>query len=444
MTKTVAVIGSGMAGLAAARLMKDAGFAVTIYEALAGRGMDSHTMMLDGGIVDAPLRVMNPSLWQNTLALAAHVGIATFPVRTFISCSWLEPDPDSATLNSQNPILNTWFKSQRTAFGNFPTVADLRFINRQNLALVKGFVQLKRALQQFKYSAHLDMTLADFANQYEFEPLFWYGVVIPVVNTICTCDMQHIANWPAKPLLNFLEKLLNNEPLLRLHGGTPALVNALSRDIPIVSGAKVISVQPQGLKVKVQNARGDEGLYDYVIVATPTTHLDFIDTNAFAPELNILRQFRFDQGELVIHRDERFMPKLCKDWTVLNYSMDHHFNQQMFTIWINQLEPTLDNQPPVFQTWNPVFAPNPGKVLSSVKLTRAIVDRHTKDLVQQLNALQQQPNRQVFFCGSWSCEGLPILESAVSSAMWVAEQLGVNITFKGKAPIIQPASGLPV
>ncbi|WP_213069283.1 FAD-dependent oxidoreductase, partial [Acinetobacter baumannii] len=55
----IAIIGSGMAGLAAARILKDAGHTITIFEALPGRGMDSHSIEFDGGIIDAPLRVMN-------------------------------------------------------------------------------------------------------------------------------------------------------------------------------------------------------------------------------------------------------------------------------------------------------------------------------------------------------------------------------------------------
>ena len=56
----IAVIGSGMAGLATARILKDAGHSVTIFEALPGRGMDSHSTEFEGGLIDAPLRVMNP------------------------------------------------------------------------------------------------------------------------------------------------------------------------------------------------------------------------------------------------------------------------------------------------------------------------------------------------------------------------------------------------
>ncbi len=425
-----------MAGLAAARLMKEAGFAVTIYEALEGRGMDSHTVMLDGGIVDAPLRVMNPSLWRNTLALASHMQVPVFRVNTFMSCNWLDGEID------HSPRLTPWFKSQRTRLGNLPTAASLRFINRDTLKLVQGLLQLKKALKQFKQHPHQDMSLAEFASLHNFDPLFWYGTVLPVVNTICTCEPQHIARWPAKPLLAFLEKLLDGEPLLRMQGGTPALVNALIKDIPSISGAKVEQVQEQGQQVLVRNARGEQGLYDYVIVATPTTQLNFVDAQQFAPELAILKQFQFDCGELVIHRDTRFMPVQRKDWTVLNYSMNRQFSQQMFSIWINAIEPTLVGKPPVFQTWNPVFEPKPELVISRVKLTRAIVDQHTTRLVRQLQQLQQQPGQRVFFCGSWSCEGLPILESAVTSAMWVANQLGVTAAFAGKVPLLVQTQGL--
>ena len=54
----IAVIGSGMAGLATARILKDAGHQITIFEALPGRGMDSYSLNYEGGNIDSPLRVM--------------------------------------------------------------------------------------------------------------------------------------------------------------------------------------------------------------------------------------------------------------------------------------------------------------------------------------------------------------------------------------------------
>ncbi len=62
-----------MAGLAAAWLCERAGHQVIVYAALAGRGMDAHTLRVDtssgSGIVDVPLRVMSPDAWTSVLSL---------------------------------------------------------------------------------------------------------------------------------------------------------------------------------------------------------------------------------------------------------------------------------------------------------------------------------------------------------------------------------------
>jgi hypothetical protein len=43
-----------------------------------------------------------------------------------------------------------------------------------------------------------------------------------------------------------------------------------------------------------------------------------------------------------------------------------------------------------------------------VKLTRAVVDSETVALNKQIQQRHLDQNRKVFYCGSWSCDGLPI------------------------------------
>ena len=114
-----------MAGLAAARILQDAGHRVTIFEALSGRGMDSHSIDFEGGLIDAPLRVMNPKLWKNTLSLATYLGIETFPVRTFMACSWLFEDKT-----------DTWLTTSRSRIGNFPIINNRKGIQQYGWRLV--------------------------------------------------------------------------------------------------------------------------------------------------------------------------------------------------------------------------------------------------------------------------------------------------------------------
>ncbi len=428
----IAVIGSGMAGLATARILQDAGHHITIFEALQGRGMDSHSLEFEGGLVDAPLRVMNPYLWKNTLSLATHLGIKTYPVRTYMACSWLFEDRTE-----------TWLTTSRSRIGNFPIINNRKGLQQYGWRLVKGLLQLKTALNKFFKSKNQDISLAEFINRNDIEEVFWHGAVMPVLYTICTCNPKTIGEWPAKPLLIFLRQLTDGDALLRMQGGTPALVDKLIEGIDIVSGAATTLVQQQGDQVRVENAAGYSKLFDRVIVATPTNKIEeFLDKDQFATDIELLKKFQFEQGQLVIHTDTSVMPPKRKDWAVLSYMMDRKFTRQQFTVWLNAVEPTLVGKSPVFQTWRPVTDIDPKKIISSVTLTRAVVDAHTVALNKELQQRHLDQDRKVFYCGSWSCDGLPILESAVTSAMKIAEIFGAPLPFEGLKPNIEVAPQL--
>lgn len=428
----IAVIGSGMAGLATARILKDAGHNITIFEALPGRGMDSHSIEFEDGLIDAPLRVMNPHLWKNTLSLATHLGIKTYPVRTYMACSWLFEDRTE-----------TWLTTSRTRIGNFPIINNRKGIQQYGWRLVKGMLQLKTAIAKFFKSKNQDMTLAEFINRNEIEEVFWHGAVMPVLYTICTCDPKTIGEWPAKPLLVFLRQLTDGDALLRLQGGTPALVDKLIEGINIQSGAAITHVHQQEDGVVVENSAGQSQTFDRVVIATPTTKVqDFLDNQQFAEDIELLKQFKFEQGDLVIHTDQTVMPPKRKDWSVLSYMMDRKFTRQQFTVWLNSIEPTLVGKSPVFQTWRPVTPIDPKKIISTVTLTRAVVDSKTVALNKELQQRHHQDNRKVFFCGSWSCDGLPILESAVTSAMHIAEIFGAPLPFIDLKPQVEVAPQL--
>lgn len=428
----IAVIGSGMAGLATARILKDAGHNITIFEALTGRGMDSHSTEFEGGLIDAPLRVMNPHLWKNTLSLATYLGIKTYPVRTYMACSWLFEDRTE-----------TWLTTTRSRIGNFPIINNRKGLQQYGWRLVKGMLQLKTAIAKFFKSKDQDMTLAEFINQHEIEEVFWHGAVMPVLYTICTCNPKTIGEWPAKPLLIFLRQLTDGDALLRLQGGTPALVDKLIENINIQSGSAITKVTEQAEKVLVENNKGEQQLFDRVVVATPTTKIEeFLDSAQFVDDIALLRQFCFEQGQLVIHTDSSVMPPKRKDWSVLSYMMDRKFTRQQFTVWLNSVEPSLVGKNAVFQTWQPVTEIDPKKVISTVTLTRAVVDSKTVALNKELQQRHKMANRKVFFCGSWSCDGLPILESAVTSAMHIAEIFGAPLPFVGLKPKVEVAPQL--
>ena len=129
--------------------------------------------------------------------------------------------------------------------------------------------------------------------------------------------------------------------LLRMKGGTPAFVDSLIKGIDIHSGSAIKKVEQQGEKVLVENSQGEQNLFDRVIVATPTSKIDeFLNPEQFAEDMNLLKQFRFEQGDLVIHTDATSHAPRRKDWSVLSY-FGPWFTRQQFTVWMNAVEPTL-------------------------------------------------------------------------------------------------------
>ena len=408
MTYSIAVIGSGMAGLTAAYRARRAGHDVTVFEACDNHGMDAHALRVDGGLVDVPLRVMSPDAWPSVLQLAKEVGVGTFQVRTPTSCSWTDG--------------HTWFRSGEVPLLGWPFVGSWRYLNTRALRLGHGIWQLARLTRTLEHQ-NSDTPLGDVVAHQDFDPLFWRGLVLPILTTICTCEETHLLNWPASQLLSLLHGILHGSALYRLKGGSSALVEGLIKGLPLHSGSPVAQVEVGGEGVKVHNQRGEGGVFDRVIVATQANQLDFLDDVQFGEERKLLDTIGFDSGVLWVHRDPRFMPANKRDWTALNFQMDEALEKPMFTVFVNQVEPTLKGSEPVFQTWNPLYEPAPDTVLARIPLERAVVHPGTARVHEALGRWHRQPGRKVFFCGAWAYEGVPLLESAVCSANAVVEAI---------------------
>lgn len=412
----IAIVGSGMAGLAAGWLCERAGHRVVVYEAQAGRGMDAHTVRVDtpsgSGTVDVPLRVMSPRAWKTVLSLCGEVGVDTFEVDTFASFTWLDG--------------STWLRNGSVRIGRrvVPFIDSPRFINAHSASVALGLVRLA-AGGPIRGGA----TLGELAIERRWPRTFFRAFLLPVLTTICTCDEPTLLRWPARDLIALFRQILFGTRLRRLTGGTPALVDGLVRRLEIRSRERVaaVSAGPGDVDcVTVRTASGSVDSFDRVLIATQANHVaDFLDAS-LDRERAVLGRFHYDAGELVVHRDTRFMPPRRDDWTALNYLVHRDRSRSMFTVWVNPVEPSLAGAAPVFQTWNPLFAPSPEAVLAAVKLQRAVVGAESERARRELDTLQAEPGRRIFFCGSYAAPGVPTLESALRSAIKVTGRLGVK------------------
>lgn len=407
----IAIIGSGMAGLAAGWLCHRAGHRVVLYEAQARRGMDAHSLKVDTpsgpGLVDVPLRVMSPHAWKSVLTLCDTLGVGTFATDTFAAFSWRGGE--------------TWLRNGATLIAGrrVPTLGSWRSVNRHSAAVGLGLLLWR------KTPPRTDETLASYARRARLPATFVRAFLVPLLTTICTCDEATLMRWPAEPLLDLFRQILYGQTLRRLTGGTPALVDALTRGLELRAPERVVAVSPTpDSRLVVHTLSGSRDTFDRVLIATQANHVaSFLDPS-FDREHKALRRFRYDAGELVTHTDPRFMPRRREDWTPLSYQIERDLSRQMFTVWVNPVEPSLRDARPIFQTWNPLEPVAPDEVLSAVKLQRAVVDTDTLAATAELDRLHAEPGRQVFFCGSYATAGVPLLESAVRSAIGIAARIG--------------------
>jgi len=415
MKKKIAIIGSGIAGLTSGWLCREAGAEVTILEAHAKRGMDSFTEVLnveggDSGHVDVPLRVMSPHAWPTVLKLCEKLGVKTFEVDTQVACSWI---------NSR-----TWFRSSKIQIGSkiYPW-APLNYLLRpETYRILLGFIRL---LKSDPKQLDSGLTLKDFSKHHHVDPLFWKGLLYPLLINICTSSEKSIDEWPARQILNLLQKIVFGARLRRFQGGTKALAEKLGEGLNWQNGIRVEKLMEKSTGIFLHSQKMRFGPFDYVICAVQANQLNFLPEQ-YSSESKLLNSFPYDSGTLWVHKDIRFMPERKQDWTPLHYQMNKDFSQSMFSVWVNPIEPTISNHEPVLQTWNPIFEPKPERVIVSVPMERAVVNQNNHYLLEELDLLHKLPSRKVFFCGSYAAPGVPLLESAVHSAIKVVCHLGFD------------------
>jgi len=254
----IAIVGSGMAGLAAGWLCERAGHRVVVYEAQPGRGMDAHTLRVD-----------------------------IFEVDTFASFTWLGG--------------KTWLRNGSVRIGRriLPFIDSPRFVNADAASVALGLMRLARGR-----AIRPGATLGELAVERRWPRTFFRAFLLPLLTTICTCDEATLLRWPARDLIALFRQILFGRTLLRLNGGTPALVDGLANRLEIRSRERVVAVTP-GVsdvdRVTVRTANGSVDSFDRVLIATQANHVaDFLDAS-LERERAVLGRFRYDAGELVVH-----------------------------------------------------------------------------------------------------------------------------------------------
>lgn len=407
----IAVVGGGIAGLVAAwRLAQQ--HRVTLFERQAAPGFVASAVALPGAAglrVDVPLRVFYPGYYPTLTRLYAELGVATQPVNY---ATTFTGDDGRAYFRWRNLRLGGW---------SWPFVLPHDLAGQRARRVLAGALRFQARARAALAAGELrGLTIGEFAAAQQLPPEFVDGLLLPTLATIATCSHEDARAYPAEVVAGYAAAGVARQSVRRASEGADAVAARLLAGITrVVCKAGVAAVQAQPEGAWLQRSGGRER-FDHVVFATQAHQALALLPQATAEERAALGAFRYTALEVVMHHDTALMPARRADWSPVNARVSAAHARPESTIWINRVQPGLRGAAPVFQTVMPQRAPREGTVIGHARFERPLVDAHSAAALAALQRLQAQPGRRLWFCGSYAEAGVPLLESAVRSALAVA------------------------
>ena len=429
----IAVIGSGISGLAAAWLL-DRGrgrHEITLFEAESRLGGHSNTVdvTLEGCThpVDTGFLVFNDRTYPNLIAMFAQLGVESVESEMSFAVSLQEPDLEWAGAS-----LLTVFGQKRNLLRRpfWAMLSDILRFNRESSAWIATHPSQPRSLREFLVSGGYSHSFCD-----------WY--LLPMAAAIWSCPTGQMLDMPLVTFVRFCQNhgLLQvfDRPLWRtVKGGSREYVGKLAaplRDVRLA--CPVHAVTRQGTKLQLAHAGGSE-TFDQVVMACHSDQaLALLGGSASAEQRELLGAIRYQANRALLHTDPRLLPRDRRLWSAWNYFAgggEPAARPVGVSYLINRLQP-LPFKTPVVLTLNPVTEPEPAQLIAEFDYAHPIFDGPAIAAQQRLASVQG--HNGIWLAGAWG--GYGFHEDGLKSALRVANGLGVRAPWQTAYEIAEPA-----
>jgi len=436
--RRVAVVGSGISGLAAAHAL--AGEArVTLFE--AGDYFGGHTHTVDvtlpgaqGAVthgVDTGFLVFNHRTYPNLVRLFDELKVDTAASDMSFSVQVHE-----AGLEWSGSDLNTVFAQRRN-------LLRPRFLRM--LADIVRFNKRATALAERGAEAELAEPIGDFLDREGFGATFrdWY--FLPMIGCIWSCPTDQMLRFPVATLIRFchnhgLIQVADRPQWHTVRGGAKHYVAKLLQGIADarlntpVRGVRRLPPGDGRGGVVVATDAGAERFDEVVLACHSDQSLALLD-DATAEERDVLGAIRYHPNRAVLHTDTSVLPRRRMAWAAWNYARAVDTGREQAAVClhylINRLQP-LPWQQPVLVSLNPDPARpiDPAQVLGRFDYGHPVFDLDAIRAQRRLPGLQGRS--RVWFCGAWTRYGFH--EDGLSSALDVVQRLREQWQAQGALP----------
>jgi predicted NAD/FAD-binding protein len=408
--KRLAIIGSGIAGLACAHFLHRRR-SLTLYEKNDYLGGHSNTVSAaeaDRAVpIDTGFMVFNKVTYPNLTRLFRELGVAVKPASMSFSVQHL-PTGLEFCGSSLNRLFGQRSNLLRPRFWSM-----IRQINRFN-------AEAMDALASPKFRTH---TLGEYVRERKYGDDFLNFYLVPMSSAVWSTPAELMLDFPVVTLLRFFHNhgflgLHTQHPWLTVVNGAQAYVKKITapfrEKIPLRKAAT--SVRRQDGVVKITDISGHTEHFDQVILASHADESLELLADADASERRLLAEFTYQPNLALLHTDASVMPKTRLCWSSWNHRIGCNAAGKICpsTIyWMNSLQDVSDRQN-YFISINGEDFVNPSAVLKRIQYEHPVFSLGAIRAQSELPKLNERMN-QVFFCGSYFRYGFH--EDALSSAL---------------------------
>jgi predicted NAD/FAD-binding protein len=413
-SRRIAVIGTGISGLAAAWLLGRS-HDVTVYEKAKRIGGHSNTVLAPTPRGDVPIDmgfiVYNEATYPNLVALFDH-----FKVRTQLSCMSLSVSLDDGDFEYSG--------------------GDISGLVAQRRNLVRPrFWSMLKDLHRFYRRAPSDLreldrngaTLGEYLAAAGYGAAFQNDHLLPMAAAIWSASTRAILDFPAAAFVRFyvnhgLLRLRDRPPWRTVSGGSRVYLRALTRAFAhrIRTGVGVCAVRRSEDEVSVIDRFGASQSFDEVIIATHSDQALALLDRPTSKERRILGGLRYRSNTATLHSDPALMPKRRRawsSWNILGRTGLATDENPTVTYWMNSLH-DIPSEAPLFVTLNATREPRQAWAHE----TYAHPQFDSAAIAAQRELWSLQGEGGVWFCGAYFGAGFH--EDGLQAGLAVAEALG--------------------
>ena len=424
----VGVIGGGVSGLVAAYLLSRK-HQVQLFEASEQAGGHANTVTVtraDGSEVplDVGFIVYNERTYPGFSKLLRELDVETQPSDMSFSVRCEEEDFEF---------------SSRGVRGYLAQPRNLLRLSHYRMLwdVVRFQRDARRALRRDE--GH-DISFAEYLEQRRFSEAFRTRLIVPLLASTWSNAPAHILTFPAHYLFRFLEThgvlAANSIPEWRwVTGGSRSYVERLTSALPegtLNLGAPVVSVvraAADGAGARIGLGDGDVRAFDAVVLACHSDQALALLADADEDERVALGGLRYQPNRVVLHTDERFLPRRKAARAAWNYhaetSRTMDLDRLTMTYDLNRLQGLnrdgIDDGTHYCVSTNPTAALDPTKVIAEFDYSHPVFDTQTLGAQEALRAINGR--RQTYFAGAYM--GYGFHEDGLQSGVEVARRLGV-------------------